>query len=85
MPIFSNPFSHLGIDVRQLERDDLTRIVLANEGEIDDPDRSRLHEVCERRRDLAPELVSGKGNDHVVHWSKFAHGNLLLVRPEPSP
>ena len=31
-------------------------------------------ELGERRRDLAPELVAGKRDDHVVDWADFFHG-----------
>ena len=40
MPMFSSRFPDLGIQLGQLERDDLTRRALADEGDVDDPDRA---------------------------------------------
>ena len=71
------PRTHLGVDVRQLERDDVAIRILADEGEIDDADRSCLDEVRERRGDLAAELVAGKREDRVIDRSDFLHVSLL--------
>ena len=73
MPSFSKPRGDLGIELGQLERDDLAGSVLADEGKIDDPDDPSVGEVGECRGDLAPELVAGKRHDHVVDWADLFH------------
>ena len=70
-PLESGP--DLGIQVVELERENLSVGVLADEREVDDPDRACVDEVRERRGDLAAELVARERDDQVVDWADFIH------------
>ncbi len=53
--------------------------ILDDEGEVDDADRPRLHELLERRRDFALELVSRKRHDHVLDRTDTHLSESLLL------
>src|SRR5262249_49657386 len=67
----------LGVELHQLERKGLTVLVLADERDVDDAYRAGLRQVGERWRDVSPELVARKADDHEVDGSDLLHHPLL--------
>ena len=70
--------AHLGIELGQLESDDVAVLGLADEGQVDDANRPGFHQVGDRGCDLAAELVAGKREDREVDRSDLFHASLLF-------
>src|SRR5262249_37922978 len=54
------------IELVELHRNRVARLVLADEGDVDDANGSGVDELADCRRNLAGELVPWEPDDHVV-------------------
>src|SRR4029077_18896663 len=71
------------VDVTELECCDGTILVLPYERQIDDPDRVRLDELPQGRRDLACEPVARERHDHVLDGADLFHHYLRFSAVMP--
>jgi hypothetical protein len=65
------------VQLGELDADDVAVRALRDEDQVDHPDHLALHELGERRRDLARELVAGEP-DHQDLDRSDVHAVLLL-------
>ena len=72
------------IDLAFVSKDaDGTILVLPYERQVDDPDRVRLDELPQGRRDLACEPVARKRHDHVLDGADLFHHYLRFSAVMP--
>src|SRR5262245_43063483 len=65
------------VEVLELERGAIAVAILLDEGDVQDPNGLRLHQLFQRGYQVPRELVAGKGNDQVLHR---ADRHLVLLR-----
>src|SRR5215472_20342 len=72
----------IGVEVLELERGDIAVAILLDEGDVQDPNGLRLHQLLQSGYQVPRELVAWKGNDQVLHR---ADRHLVLLRRSVSP
>src|SRR5215510_2173796 len=72
----------IGVDGLELERGDIAVAILLDEGDVQDPNGLRIHQLLQSGYQVPRELVAWKGNDQVLHR---ADRHLVLLRRSVSP
>src|SRR5215472_11965392 len=72
----------IGVEVLELERGDIAVAILLDEGDVQDPNGLRLHQLLQSGYQVPRELVAWKGYDQVLHR---ADRHLVLLRRSVSP